>query len=267
MKNGIKLGLSFGASAVIAGQKSASINAEPQLIGNSTSGKFSVTSVVSKALNVAVGENIMFINNVSQIEQAVMSRDANIIKYAEDNGYNIDTDAKQIAEDLTFWGIAKGYKKYDDKGNPIMVSLRYTKEEKEKFIAENAAEIVAANRALLIERNGGVDADDETLAALISVDDIESPKVHDAEGSRTATSGSATGVGCPLSFTDTATWNILKSDLGENKTKKNRVFKVELEEPVTVSIKNGNQTIDVIVYPIEYVEDKEVTVRGGEKAE
>ena len=43
--------LNFGVQAVQAGQKSSTVNAEPQLIANSTPGKFVVTAPVSKALN------------------------------------------------------------------------------------------------------------------------------------------------------------------------------------------------------------------------
>lgn len=263
----MKTGIKFSFNAVVAGQKSATVNAQPQLVANSTAGKFSITSVVSKALNVAVGENIMFINNIADVENNIQMRNPEYVAYAQEKGWSIDNaeDVKALVADLTIWAIAKGYKKIDDKGNPIMTSLRYSKEDKEKFIKENAESIVAENRQTLIERNGGVDADDETLAALITVDDIESPQIQDAEGSRTATTGSATGVGCPLNFTDTATWNILKSGI-ENKTKINRVFNVLLEEPITVAIKNGNTTENVVAYAIEFAEDKEPIVRG-EKAE
>ena len=56
--------MNFGFTAVQAGQKSSTVNAEPRLIANSTPGKFMITSPVSKALGVAVGENIQFLNNI-----------------------------------------------------------------------------------------------------------------------------------------------------------------------------------------------------------
>lgn len=261
MKTGIKFG---GFSVVNAGQKSSTINALPQLTANSTQGKFMVTSPVSKALNIAVGENIMFINNASTIEQLIQNRADEIIAYASENNIDINSvdGQRQLLEDLTVYAIAKGLPKYDDKGNPIMASVRYTKEDKEKFIAEHGAEIVAANRDTLIERNGGVDADDSTLLSLVTVDDVESPKYHDCEGSKTATSGTSTGVGCPLNFTDTAIWNKLKSDLGENKNKKNRVFNVLLDTPIQCEYRGSSY----VAYPIEFVEDNDPIVRG-EKSE
>lgn len=254
-------------SVQVAGQKSATVNAEPQLVVNSTSGKFSITSVVSKTLGVAVGEKIMFLNNISEVENAIQARNSIVVEYAEQNGLDITSSegVKAILDKFGCWFIAKGYAKVDDKGNPIMTSLRYTKEEKQKFIDENKYDLVKENREILIERNGGQDADDDTLATFISVDDIESPKIQDCEGSRTATTGNATGVGCPLNFTDTVTWNILKDGLTD-KTKINRIFNVNLEEPVTVEVKNGNKTETVVAYAIEFAEDKEPMVRG-EKAE
>lgn len=261
MKTGIKFG---GFSVMNAGQKSSTINALPQLIANSTQGKFMITSVVSKALNIAVGENVMFINNAQTIEQLIQNKADDVVAYANENGIDINTveGQRQLLEDLTVYAIAKGLKKYDDKGNPIMASVRYTKEDKEKFIAEHGKEILDANRDALIERNGGVDADDDTLISLITADDVESPKYHDAEGSKTATTGTATGVGCPLNFTDTAIWNKLKADLGENKTKKNRVFNVLLDTPIQCEYRGESY----VAYPIEFVEDNDPIVRG-EKSE
>lgn len=264
-----KLGIQFGGFSVMnAGQKSSTINALPQLVANSTTGKFAITSVVSKALAIAVGENIMFINNSQRIEELIQQRASDVVAYATEAGYDIDSTEgqRQIVDDLTVYAIAKGLPKYDDKGNPIMASLRFTKEDKEKFIVEHANEILASNRDALIARNGGEDADDETLISLISVDDVESPKYHDSEGSKTATTGTATGIGCPLNFTDTAIWNKLKADLGDAKTKKNRVFNVLLENPIKCEYKSGNGLVEYLAYPIEFVEDVDPIIRG-EKSE
>ena len=81
----------FGVQAVQAGQKSSTVNAEPQLIANSTPGKFVVTAPVSKALNIAVGENIMFLNNIAAVEAAVQSRNADVVAYAEELGIDLST--------------------------------------------------------------------------------------------------------------------------------------------------------------------------------
>lgn len=256
--------LSFGnLSAVQSGQKSATLNAEPTLVANSTPGKFVITAPVSKALNIAVGENVMFLNNISDVENLINQRVEDIVNWANENGIDLDTREGQDAtlKEFTFWAIAKGVPQYKSNGEPVMGTVRYTEEDKKNYIKANAADILANNRDVLIERNGGVDADDDTLIALISVDDIESPKFHSCTGSKTATSGSATGVGCQLNFTDTAIWNALKTDLGESKDKKNRVFSVLLDTPIDAVVDNGKEKVKVTAYPLEFVSDEDPIVR------
>lgn len=261
----MKLGnkMQFGFTAIQAGQKSATVNAEPRLIANSTAGKFVITAPVSKAMNIAVGESVMFLNNIANVEAAIQQRVEDVVNWAEENGIDLNTHEGQdtAIKELTVWAIAKGVLKYDSKGNPIMASIRYTEEDKKKFISENVASLVAANREALVERNGGVDADDETLASLITIDDIESPKYHASTGAKTATTGTATGVGCQLNFTDTAIWNALKGDLGDNKEKKNRVYAVNLDEAFTTQVPNGKENVEVTAYPIEFLADEDPIVR------
>ena len=119
----MKLGnkISFGVQAVQAGQKSSTVNAAPQLIANSTSGKFVITSPVSKALNVAVGENVMFLNNIQGVEAAIQARVEDVVNYAAEKGIDINTreGEEQLLAVFTQWYIAKGVKQYDSKGNPI----------------------------------------------------------------------------------------------------------------------------------------------------
>lgn len=261
----MKLGnkVSFGFSAIQSGQKSATVNAEPRLIASSTLGKFTVTAPVSKAMGVAVGENIVFLNNIAEIENAITSNHEDLVNWANENGIDLATreGADAAIQAFTVWAIAKGIKQYDSRNNPIMASERYTKEDKQRFIEQHAEELVAANRETLIERNGGVDADDATLAALITVDDVESPKFHACNGSKTATSGSSTGVGCQLNFSDTAIWNSIKSDLGDAKEKKNRVFKVCLDEAFKTMIHDGYKEVEVTAFPLEFVSDEDPIVR------
>ena len=154
----MKLGnkISFGVQAVQAGQKSSTVNAAPQLIANSTTGKFVITSPVSKALNIAVGENVMFLNNIAGVEAAIQQRVDDVVNYANENGIDINTreGEEQLLATFTQWYIAKGVKLYDSKGNPVMASERYTKEDKAKYLAEHAMEIVDANRDALIAEFG-----------------------------------------------------------------------------------------------------------------
>lgn len=256
----------FGVQAVQAGQKVSTVNAEPQLIANSTIGKFVVTAPVSKALNIAVGENIMFLNNISGVEAAVQSRNADIVAYAEELGLDLNTrdgeDAMIAA--LTQWYIAKGVPQYKSNGEPIMASERYTKDDKAKYLAEHAMEIVAANRDALVEQFG--DMSDEELAAQLTIDMVESPKYHAASGSKTATTASTTGVGCQLIFTDSSIWNTLKKDLGDEASKKNRIYDVLVDQAQTTEFNNGKENVKITILPIQFKEDADPIVRVKKEA-
>ena len=260
----MKLGnkISFGVQAVQAGQKSSTVNAAPQLIANSTSGKFVITSPVSKALNVAVGENVMFLNNIQGVEAAIQARVEDVVNYAAEKGIDINTreGEEQLLAAFTQWFIAKGVKQYDAKGNPIMASERYTKDDKAKYLDEHKMEIVDVNRDALVAQFG--EMSDEELAEKLTIDMVEAPKFHACSGSKTATTASATGVGCQLNFTDTAIWGALKADLGDLATKKNRIYNVLLDEVQKVDFNNGKENVTIDIYPIEFVEDTDPIVRA-----
>ena len=260
----MKLGnkISFGVQAVQAGQKSSTVNAAPQLIANSTSGKFVITSPVSKALNVAVGENVMFLNNIQGVEAAIQARVEDVVNYAAEKGIDINTreGEEQLLAAFTQWFIAKGVKQYDAKGNPIMASERYTKDDKAKYLDEHKMEIVDDNRDALVAQFG--EMSDEELAEKLTINMVEAPKFHACSGSKTATTASATGVGCQLNFTDTAIWGALKADLGDLATKKNRIYNVLLDEVQKVDFNNGKENVTIDIYPIEFVEDTDPIVRA-----
>lgn len=255
--------IKFGFSGVQSGQKSATVNAEPRLIANSTSGKFSITSPVSKALNLSVGDNIMFLNNKPQLEEAIATRNADLVAFAEERGIDLNTREGHDAVIAEFetWAIVKGIAEFDRKGNPVMVSERYTKADKEAFIKENAQDILDANRETLIARVGNPDASDEELIAAITVDDIESPKVQSYTGSKTSTSGNATGVGCQLNFTDTSIWNTLKADLGDAKDKKNRIYEVLLDDMFTTTLNDGFKEVEAVGFMLKFLADEDPIVR------
>lgn len=258
--------LNFGVQAVQAGQKSSTVNADPQLIANSTLGKFVVTAPVSKALNIAVGENIMFLNNIAGVEAAVQAKGEDILAYAAENGIDLSTKEGEDAMValLTQWYIAKGVPQYTSKGEPVMATERFTKEDKAKYLEEHGMELVEANRAALIEEFG--ELSDEELVDKLTVDMVESPKYHAASGSKTATTASTTGVGCQLIFTDTAIWSALKRDLGEDATKKNRIYDVLVEDAQTAEFNNGRENVRITILPIEFREDTDPIVRA-KKAE
>ena len=251
----------FGIQAVQAGQKSSTVNAEPQLIANSTPGKFVVTAPVSKALNIAVGENIMFLNNIAGVEAAVQAKGEDILALASELGYDLSTkDGEDVmVAHLTQWYIAKGVLQYNSKGEPVMASERYSKEDKAKYLAEHALELVAANRDALVEQFG--ELSDEELAEYLTVDMVESPKFHAASGSKTATTASTTGVGCQLIFTDSSIWTSLKKDLGDDAPRMNRVYKVLVDEAQTAEFNNGKENIAITILPIEFKEDVAPVIR------
>ena len=225
----MKLGnkIQFGVNAVVAGQKKSVVNAMPQLIVNSTQGKFSITGPVSKALGVAVGENVMFLNNIQGVENAIQARLDDVVNYANENGIDIETREGQDAllNAFTQWYIAKGVLQYDSKGNPVMAAERYTKEDKKKYLDEH----------------------------------------HAASGSKTATTSSATGIGCTLNFTDNAIWQTLKNDLGDEATKKNRFYDVLLDDAESVDYFNGKDNVKIMIYPIQFAKDSDPIIRNSSK--
>ena len=256
----------FGIQAVQAGQKTATVNAEPLLIANSTVGKFTITAPVSKALNVAVGENVMFLNNIAAVEAAVQSKNADVLAYAQELGIDASTREGEdaLVAALTQWFIAKGVLQYNSKGEPVMAAERFTKEDKAKYLEAHVMELVAANREALVAQFG--EMSDEELAEQLTIDMVESPKYHTASGSKTATTGNATGVGCQLGFTDSSIWTTLKKDLGDNAAKMNRVYTVHLNDIQTAQFNNGKENVTIDILPIEFKEDAEPIVRG-KKAE
>lgn len=252
-------------NAVQAGQKSSTVNAEPRLIANSTTGKFQITSAVSKALGISVGENIEFFSNINGLENLANNPTQDVLNYCEEKGIDINTPEgkRTFVESCTEWFIAKGHKEFTPAGKPIMTTVRCTKEDKLDFIKAHGAELIEDEkfRAILIERVGDENASYEDLIAAITVEDVKSPEVESYTGSKTATTGTATGVGCPLNFTDTSIWNSMKANLGDMKEKKNRIYNVLLDQPNTVEVNNGFEIVKVTVYPLEYVEDVDPIVR------
>lgn len=260
----MKLGnkIQFGVDAVVAGQKSASLTNPPMLIANSTAGKFTISSAVSKAMRVAAGDYVMFLNNIAGVEAAVQARVDDIVTYAAEHGYDLDTAEgyKGIVDEFTQWFIAKGVPQYKSNGTPLMSPVRFSKSEKEAYIKEHAQEIVVANHDALVAEFG--DLSDDELATKLTYDMVESPKMHSVSGSKVATTAKATGVGLQVNFTDTYVWNTLKADLGDTATEINRTFKVSLDDAQEVDYNNGHEIVKVMAYPFEYVEDTKVSRKG-----
>lgn len=255
--------ISFAIAAIAAGQKSSVVNAEPELIARSTVGGFTITAPVSKALNIPVGGNVMFLNNIAGINDAIARKTEDAIAVAEELGVDIDTPEGQdkIREAATTWYIAKGVKLYKANGQPLMATERISKKDKEAFIKEHADEILEGNRAALVERVGDENASDDELKAAITVDDLKVPEYHAMSGSKTASTGSAKGVGVQLNFTDSSIWTALKADLGDEASKNVRTYKVDIQNPETVVYNDGHEDVTIPVYPIEFEKDAEPQVR------
>ena len=170
----MKLGIKFNVNAVLAGQKSSLMNATPQLIAKSTSGQFTITSPVSKALAIAAGENVMFLNNIAGIEALIQSQPDELVNYCNENGWDINTPEGQEAliKDQTVWYIAKGVALFKRSGEPLLSTIRVTKEEKLAQIAEHGVEMIAAmseeDKAAFAAAKGLEGADDEALAAALT---------------------------------------------------------------------------------------------------
>lgn len=266
----MKLGIKFNVNAVMAGQKSSLVNATPQLIAKSTPGQFTITSPVSKALGIAVGENVMFLNNIAGIEQAIQARPDELVNYANEHGWDIDTPegADALVKDLTTWYIAKGVLMYKKNGEPILGTVRVTKEEKAAKIAQDGLKMIQEmseeDKAAFAAAKGLEGADDETLAGAITPDDVPSPTYHAASGSKTAATAQATGIGLQLNFTDTAIWDTLKADV-EDKKSINRVFDVKLDEAEEAKYNNGMEEVTITIYPLAFVEDKTPMTRGSKE--
>lgn len=261
-------------NAVVNGQKSNTINATPQLIVKSTVGQFTITSPVSKALGIAAGENVMFLNNISGINELITAAPADLVEYCNEKGWDINTREGQDAfiKEQTVWYIAKGVYRYKRNGEKILATIRVTKEDKAAYIAEHGLEYIQSldeeTKATFAASKGLEGADDEVLASALEPDDMQSPTIHAASGSKTSSTSHATGVGLQLNFTDTAIWDALKSDIDkEYRSNVNRVFKVALDKAEKISYDNGKEIVDIFAYPIVFAEDKAPIVRTKKDVE
>lgn len=267
----MKLGnVSFGLDSltvVASGVKTSTVSNEPQLVALSTKGGFAITPAVSKALNLASGDNIMFVNNSSWAENEVAQRTDMVVSIAQENGLDLDNpiDAQSIVVALTKWFIGKAYAKKTKTGADVMAPVRMTADEKAELLKSQIGDIVANNHEALIEKFGlAADASDEEIASHVTVDDIATPEAPSYVGAKLASNGNVPGVGLKLSFSDTSTWEQMKSDL-EDKTSVKRVFDVDLKGRVVAKFNNGFEDVEVTLYPVgEYTDEK--PVRVGKKS-
>lgn len=261
--------MSFGFSAVNAGQRN--VVAEPQVIAVSTEGGFRLTPPVTRALGVANGENVMFINNIDGIDNAIINRVPEVVEFCEANGLELGTPEAAIAihKEFDVWGVAKGIVERDTKGNAKTTSERLSKKDKMRFVSQNFDAMLSAamesaedevKEALSRE---GITSDEQAEILVQFVTPRELPKF---KGSKTANAAGLSGTGVSLNFTDTNVWKQLKSDLGADADKVNRVYDVDLDNIVDAVINDGYEDVTIKVLVLDNFTDKEPARIGGEEA-
>lgn len=261
--------MSFGFSAVNAGQRN--VVAEPQVIAVSTEGGFRLTPPVTRALGIANGENVMFINNIDGIDNAIMNRVPEVVEFCEANGLELGTPEASIAihKEFDVWGVAKGIVERDTKGNTKTTSERLSKKDKMRFVSQNFDAMLSAamenaedevKEALSRE---GITSDEQAEILVQFVTPRELPKF---KGSKTANAAGLSGTGVSLNFTDTNVWKQLKSDLGADAEKVNRVYDVDLDNIVDAVINDGYEDVTIKVLVLGNYTDKEPARIGGEEA-
>ena len=102
-----KKGLSFGMGIVNAGQRA--VSEEPELVVVSTPGSFRMTAQVSKALGIAHGEYVMFINNCANIDNAIINKVPEVVAFCEEQGLDIESPEAAMAVHAEFdiWALAE----------------------------------------------------------------------------------------------------------------------------------------------------------------
>lgn len=267
--NGLK-SMGFGFSAVNAGQRNTVV--EPQVICVSTEGNFRLTPPVSKVLGVGHGDYVMFLNNIDAIDAAIAARVDEVVNFCKEQGLEVGTPEAAIAlhKEFDMWAVAKGIVEYDTKGNQKTTTERLTKNDKIKFVTQNFEDMLAT----AMEQ-----ADDETKEAL-SRDGVTKEEQVDIlaafvtprelpkyKGSKAANPAGLTGAGTSLTFTDSNVWKQLKADMGEDGTKFNRVFDVNLEELQDIELSDGYKTVTVKALVLGDYTDKEPARIGKSEEE
>lgn len=257
--NGLK-SMSFGFAVVNAGQRNVSV--EPEVIAVSTEGNFRITPPVSKALGVSNGEYVMFLNNVDNIDAAISANVPEIVAFCEEQGLELGSAEAAIAihKEFDMWAIAKGVVEYDTKGNQKTTTERLTKNDKIKFVSQNFEQMLAAAMEQANDEvkdalsREGITREEQIDILTAFVTPRELPKF---KGSKVANPAGLTGVGTSLNFTDSNVWKQLKADMGDNATKYNRVFAIDVEELQDIELSNGYNTVTVKALVLGDYTDKE----------
>lgn len=265
-----KKGLSFGMGIVNAGQRA--VSEEPELIVVSTPGSFRMTSQVSKALGIAHGEYVMFINNCANIDNAIINKVPEVVAFCEEQGLDIESPEAAMAVHAEFdiWALAKGIAELDKNGNPCITRVRMTKNDKVKYVNTYFQETLegalsSSNEELKAALTREGITEDEQKELLISC--IQGDEVAKIKGSKCANTAALSGIGVTLNFTDSNVWKQLKADMtDEEATSKNRVYTVNIDNLQEAVVNNGHKDIVVKIAMLTEYKDEE-PIRIGKKAE
>lgn len=262
--------MKFGFGVVKSGQRNVSF--EPEFSVLSSPGMFKITPQVSKALGVANGEYVMFINNRDAIDAAIRDSDEVIVAFCEKNGIDID-NINAIHKEFDRWAICKGVKMLTDKGLAQKASERLSKKQKEEYIAadfENYLEQALNGndeqlRDALTADGITKDQQIEILATLVTPAEVDKYM-----GSKCSNSSDMIGAGVVLTFTDSNVWNDMKSDLDKEERKNIvRTYAINLDEIGTTEIFNGYENVKVTYLPLptEYKDSAPIERKKKEVAE
>lgn len=250
------MGLSFGVSVVVAGQRQGGNN-RPELIATSTNGGFRLTGAATRILGVMPGDYVMFLNNLAQIDAAILDttneNHAALVEFCEQNGLDITTPEALVAIHKEFdeWYVAKGVQEFDARGNAKMAKERLSKKDRMTYVAQNFDEFVKqveeSTEEGAKEVQEALHREDitkeeqiEILAQLVEAKDVPS-----YQGSKCANPSGQTGTGLTVMFTDSNVWAQLKADLKDDADKKVRVYDLDLSDIRTAKVSNGHELVDV----------------------
>ncbi len=242
--------MGFGFSAVVAGQRNSA--SEPELTVTTTPGGFRLTPAVTRVLGIASGDNVMFINNIANIDAAIASKDDELMSFCEENGIDIETPegVSAIHAEFDVWGVAKGIQEFDSKGLPKKTTERMSNKQKTAFIELNFEKLL----------EGARNSDDAELVAAVTREGITEEELKEIlmscvkgdevdryMGSKATNLSGITGVGVQVNFTDSNVWNALKSDLGSDANKMNKTYSVDIENLMDVVVFDGHKEVNVKV--------------------
>lgn len=241
--------LSFGLSTVRQTRTNVSV---PQVVATTTRGGFRLTPMVSNLLDLKAGDNVMFINNVNEINAAIASKQDVVVDFCKFAGLDIDSPEAKVAihNEFDLWGIAKGVPEYTPNGESKTTLLRLSKKEKLRKVAsdfENLLEqALASGNEALVEALTKADITKEEQMEIIS-GFMEGDEVQKFTGSRVANPSGMNGTGVTLTFSDSNVWQQLKADLGFDMDKTVRTFEIDTENIQTVAVHDGHKEVDVKV--------------------